>query len=161
MTPPRRSRFTLVELVIVIAVILIVISVFLGVLTHSREKARRVACQGNLITIGRALRMYADDWQECFPLSSDNNFQPLVDLSYLGPGLHYGCPSSFYYGKASALDSDYLYLGSGRRLNDPTPGLTSAAYDLSGNHPNNSWINVLFLDGHVNGHPVGDNGEFN
>ena len=57
----RHSAFTLVELLVVIAVIGIVASLLLPALTASKAAAKRIQCVDNLRQLGLAARMYWDD----------------------------------------------------------------------------------------------------
>lgn len=59
--------FTLVELLVVIAVIAILASLLLPALSRSTQMARRVACISNLRQVGVALTLYADDHDEEIP----------------------------------------------------------------------------------------------
>ena len=61
-SPFRNSRgFTLVELLVVIAVIGLLAALLLPVLATSKEKARRAVCMSNLKQIGLGMVLYADD----------------------------------------------------------------------------------------------------
>ena len=56
-----RRRFTLIELLIVIAIIAILAGMLLPVLNKARESGKSVLCINNLKSLGTAVQMYADD----------------------------------------------------------------------------------------------------
>jgi prepilin-type N-terminal cleavage/methylation domain-containing protein len=59
--------FTLVELLVVIAVVGILAALFLPVLGKAKERARITQCLSNLRQIGVGLKMYVDDHDGIFP----------------------------------------------------------------------------------------------
>ena len=62
-TRPARA-FTLVELLVVVAIIAILAAVLFPVFAQSREKSRTAACQSNLHQVVKALQMYSQDSDE-------------------------------------------------------------------------------------------------
>ncbi len=72
---PRQSAgFTLVELLVVIAVVTILVSVIVPVSIQSRNRARSVACLSNMRQLGGALVAYGQDWRDCLPTLSGTPF---------------------------------------------------------------------------------------
>jgi len=67
----KRKGFTLVELLVVIAVIAVLAAILLPVFAQAREKARQTTCLSNLKQIGTALFLYVQDYDEGFPLQLD------------------------------------------------------------------------------------------
>lgn len=65
--PPLRRAFTLVELLVVIAVIALLAALLLPALADSKQKARSIQCLNNLRQWGLAYRMYADDNSDFLP----------------------------------------------------------------------------------------------
>jgi len=63
-----RFGFTLIELMIVIAIIAILAAILFPVFAHAREKARQTNCISNVRQIAMALVMYAGDADNALPL---------------------------------------------------------------------------------------------
>jgi len=66
----KRKGFTLIELLIVIAIISILAAILFPVFARARENARRTSCMSNLKQIGLGVMMYAQDYDEKYPLST-------------------------------------------------------------------------------------------
>jgi len=58
---PRRRGFTLVELLVVLAIISILLAILIPVVNTVREQSRTTGCLGNLRQIGHAINMYGVD----------------------------------------------------------------------------------------------------
>ena len=63
----KRRAFTLIELLIVIAIIAILAAILFPAFARARENARRASCQSNLKQIALGLRQYTQDYDEKFP----------------------------------------------------------------------------------------------
>lgn len=64
---PRRVGFTLVELLVVIAVIALLVGILLPALAGVRRAARDAKCLANIRTVGQGLAMYAGEFRERHP----------------------------------------------------------------------------------------------
>jgi len=84
----KRQGFTMVELMIVVAVICALVTIIMPKMGGARERAKLNACKKNLMLIGLAAEMYANENQGCFfPLHDVCNLidesSPYVQQGYI------------------------------------------------------------------------------
>lgn len=68
-----RRAFTLIEMLVVIAIISILAAMLFPVFARARESARRTTCTSNLRQHGQSLTMYLQDYDEMFPTANFND----------------------------------------------------------------------------------------
>jgi prepilin-type N-terminal cleavage/methylation domain-containing protein len=86
-----RRGFTLIELLVVIAIIAILAAILFPVFARARESARKTSCLSNLKQLGLASHMYAQDWDELFPVDAVHEERPdsLLPVGPARPGVLY------------------------------------------------------------------------
>ncbi len=96
--PKKHPRaFTLVELLVIIAVVGVLVAMLLPALTQARESAYKVQCLSNLRQIGLGITSYANAYKNAIPPNAHNPDSssargPYIDV---GPGTdHYAWESS-------------------------------------------------------------------
>ena len=65
----RKKGFTLVELLVVIAIIALLMGILMPALARVRQIAFRMVCGTNLSGIGKAMLIYANDYEDELPRS--------------------------------------------------------------------------------------------
>lgn len=69
----RRGAFTLIEILVVIAIIALLVAILFPVFSRTRENARRASCLSNLKQIGLGIAQYVQDFDETYPIDAGND----------------------------------------------------------------------------------------
>ncbi|MCZ7643774.1 MAG: prepilin-type N-terminal cleavage/methylation domain-containing protein [Planctomycetota bacterium] len=158
--------FTLTELLVVLAVLLVLMGILLPVLARSRAEARRTACKAQLSQLAKAANLYADEHGQRYPVLA---VRPSIDpgaslsdtlLEYVRDRRVFQCPEDrrgLYEKEGASYEWNVI-------LNGETPGTfveqlvgasrTPMLYDYENFHPDpgaGGWggKNVVFCDGSV------------
>ncbi len=79
----RRARgFTLVELLVVVAIIAVLAGLLFPVFAGARARAYQSACVSNLRQLGHAFAQYLDTWDGTFPNSWQDHASPYGELTH-------------------------------------------------------------------------------
>ena len=114
----QSSFFTLIEMLIVMAIIALLAGILLPALSSAREQTRRKTCGNNLSQIGKACIAYQEPNGDFFPAfaqstspmstaipssgqGADGTFQPMPSLACLYPTY---CPEAKVFGCPSTTD---------------------------------------------------------
>ena len=105
---PKKSGFTLVELMIVIAIIALLASIIMPKMTGARDRSALNACKANIKQIVIALELYANDNQGKYKSTS---YWPIAGGNYLVTGGYLKaaptCPLGNSYALAASGQTAY------------------------------------------------------
>jgi len=99
-----KAAFTLIDLLVVIAIIAILAALLLPALASAKQRAWTTSCTSNLRQVGLAMRMFADDNADYFPESG---------------GLIYWGATDAATGKASWMEQIFPNIGNTNVYNCP------------------------------------------
>lgn len=162
-------RFTLVELLTVIAIIAILAGLLLPTLNRARDKAKGSDCLNNLRQLGLAIAMYADSHDGFLPAAErrpstpadpENVLPRIRDLLELESANVFKCPEeNLGYFEKEGSSYEWNYSFNGKKLDSISvwliqlpPAKAPLMYDYENVHPGGTGgatKNVIFADGHV------------
>lgn len=92
----KARNFTLVELLVVIAVIAILTGILLPALSKARETGRRIVCASNMRNIYQGCMLYVTDYNNYLPYTIDRGEHIYCVNEYLGQSLNGGAANDQY-----------------------------------------------------------------
>jgi len=168
---PARRAFTLLEIIVVVAILALLAAILFPVFSRAREKARAATCLSNYKQVGLAIHLYAQDYDDLSP-ANGGSFAGLV--SDCAPYIHsdkvFVCPDdndrseegragsyrvpSLYQGKPMSCGWLNPYVGG----QTTTTSLTTLCYEAEQDfaqapivptYRHNEGTQILFFDGHA------------
>ncbi len=117
----RQRGFTLIEMMIVVAIIAILVTILVPNLMRARAQAQTAACEGNLKEIATALELYETD-HDSYPQSgnvdaSNTDLLPYVQQVPVDPAAGPGKPYTFTVTNSSSGPASYAITCPG--MHDP------------------------------------------
>lgn len=104
----KSQGFTLVELLIVIAIVSLLAAILFPVFARARDNARRASCQSNLKQIGLALMQYVQDYDERLPNRATGNIDIHTRLqAYVKNRQIFICPSQNILVSSGGVESAF------------------------------------------------------
>jgi len=106
----KRKGFTLVELLVVIAIIALLMGILMPALARVRQLAFRMTCGTNLSGIGKAMLIYANDYEDELPRAGgrSSTWGNLTNFAAATRQAAYGLGADGSSGKATISSCFYL-----------------------------------------------------
>lgn len=139
----KKGGFTLIELMIVIAIIAILAAILVPNFIRARAQGQLTACKSNLKNIGTAMEMYSTDWSGKYSGKTSSagfgltpNYLKTIPQCPTAGSVTYSAQygSSAPY-NSSAKFKDYYYINC--------VGANHTAVDVQGNYPAYNGISGL------------------
>ena len=141
----KKNKFTLIELLIVIAIIAILASMLLPALNKAKASASRIACASNLKQIGLGFHQYSNDYSEYIPPIAANAQGSFWDYWRYCIAPYIGISDSDYNSDNAKFNSKFLFCpASSDAARKVSLGMNQKlAYGLT-NSPTNDYIRHPF-----------------
>lgn len=171
----NKRGFTLIEILVVVAIIGVLAAMLLPVFASAREKARAASCLSNYRQIGVAIQMYAQDADDKTP-TNGGSFSGLMQdcVPFIKTSAIFICPDdydraeegragsyrvpSLYQGKPLACGWGNPYVAGQITTSSTTTLVYEAEQDFAQapiipTYRHSSGTQLLFFDGHARWQP--------
>ena len=127
----ERRGFTLVEILVVIAIVSLLAAILFPAFARSRENARRASCQSNLRQMGLVLGQYLQDYDETYP------------------NVLFGTPTAAnnYSGDYRWMDAVYPYIKNTQVFSCPSASHLKYTPNTPDEYGSYAYNSAYFLDG--------------
>lgn len=91
------QAFTLIEVLVVVAIIALLVAILLPALAHARWNVKRISCTANLHDLGTSFNIYAESYKGYYPIadnSPDDSFYSLYKARLLPNSKVLLCPAT-------------------------------------------------------------------
>jgi prepilin-type N-terminal cleavage/methylation domain-containing protein len=153
-----RRAFTLLELLVVIAMIAILAAILLPVLSKAKARGQAIACANNLMQLSTACKMYADDnygkLVSSWPLGFEN--YQVNPYSWCPGWAAFAVPQDYNYGPFPQFDCTnvyalqqgaiWQYISSAGVYRCPADKRSMGGLPVVRSYSMNSWMNGLSYD---------------
>jgi prepilin-type N-terminal cleavage/methylation domain-containing protein len=106
----NKKGFTLIELMIVIAIIAILAAILVPNFVKARAQGQLTACKSNLKNIGTAMEMYASDHNGRYVTGTDLSGSDLTEQGYMKVVPTCPVTNGSQYTYSATANPDYYYL---------------------------------------------------
>jgi prepilin-type N-terminal cleavage/methylation domain-containing protein/prepilin-type processing-associated H-X9-DG protein len=103
----KRPGFTLIEILVVIAIIAILAAILFPVFARARENARRASCASNMKQLALSTLMYVQDYDSSLPIDKSGESLSIFDplMAYIKNGQVRFCPSAPAYANPASTST--------------------------------------------------------
>ena len=130
----RRNRFTLIELIVSIAIITVLAALLVPTILQGRERSKQVSCINNVRNLAMAIQLYFNE-NEKYP--QDNSLEEDLKDVYHPDGKAFYCPSThlaydmFYVPRGSEETDNYFIGCPYHRVVNFGPGRGTATVEVA------------------------------